>query len=273
MNNKKVVIDERILDNLLTKALPQEYEVLLEGYGLDEDEAEYFYLIILLLNGHVEVITDWLNSDDGRKVLDGAEELGLNFFDKLEYEIRLRLHDSFINLVVPLLLSWYTYGNKLAYNELNLNPVFLDTDWLVFDSIKQYNYNLLTDLSKDVSVTLRDVLYDGIKQGLDIDELTQLLLNNGLRGKGKFSARTRAEMTAITERNRILNQAKLNTFKERGIEWVDLVTKGDSRVCSICLEIEANNPHRLDQFEAEGNIPPLHPRCRCTIKARINVQS
>ena len=109
MNNKKVVIDERILDNLLTKALPQEYEVLLEGYGLDEDEAEYFYLIILLLNGHVEVITDWLNSDDGRKVLDGAEELGLNFFDKLEYEIRLRLHDSFINLVVPLLLSWYTY--------------------------------------------------------------------------------------------------------------------------------------------------------------------
>ena len=179
--SNKVIIDEKVLDNLLLKALPQEYEVLLDGYGLDEDEEEYLLLILLLLNGHIEVITDWLNSSDGRKILDGAEELGLNFFDKLEYEIRLKLHDSFINTIVPLLLSWYSYGNSLAYSELNLLPSFLDSDWLIFDSLKQYNYNLLTDLSKDVCVTLRDVLYDGIKDGLNIDELTQLLLNYGLR--------------------------------------------------------------------------------------------
>ena len=266
MNKNKVLIDEKILDNLLIKALPQEYEVLLEGYGLDEDEEEYLLLILLLLNGHVEVITDWLNSDDGKKILDGAKELGLNFFDRLEYEIRLKLHDTFINTVVPLLLSWYTYGNKLAYNELNLKPLFLDSDWLIFDSLKQYNYNLLTDLSKDVCVTLRDVLYDGINKGLNIDELTQLLLTNGLRGKGKFDAKTRAEMIARTERSRLLNQAKLNTFKENGVEWVEVVTRQDSRVCSICLEIELNNPYRLDELENSDKMPPIHPRCRCYIR-------
>ena len=263
--SNKVIIDEKILDNLLLKALPQEYEVLLEGYGLDEDEEEYLILILLLLNGHIEVITDWLKSDDGRKILNGAEELGLNFFDKLEYEIRLKLHDSFTNTIIPLLLSWYTYGNQLAYNELNLLPSFLDSDWLIFDSLKQYNYNLLTDLSKDVCVTLRDVLYDGIKKGLDIDELTQLLLNNGLRGKGKFDAKTRAEMIARTEKTRLLNQAKLNTFKENGVEWIDFITRKDARVCSYCLEIEADNPHRLDQIEESDKMPPVHPRCRCII--------
>lgn len=258
----KVLVDEELLDNLLEKALPNEYEVLLEGYGLDEDEEEYLYLILLLLNGHIEVITEWLTSDDARKILDGAEELGLDFFDKLEYEIRLRLHDDFLSLIVPLLLAWYTLGNKLSYNEMNLTPVFQDTDWSIFASIKQYNYNVLTDLSKDVCVTLRDVLYDGINEGLNIDELTQSLLTNGLKGKGKFSAKTRAEMIARTEKTRVVNNAKWNGFNENNVEWVDIVTMGDDRVCNICLELEANNPYRIDQVE----LPPFHPRCRCTIR-------
>lgn len=267
MKDNKVLIDERLLDNLLTKALPKEYEVLLDGYGLDEDEENYLYLIILLLYGHIEVITDWLNSDDAQRILNGAEELGLNFFDKLEYEIRLKLHDGFIDAVVPLLLHFYSYGHSLAYRELNLSPIFTDGDWLVFDGLKQYNYNLLTDLSKDVCVSLRDVLYQGIMDGLDVDELTQLLLDNGLRGKGKFTARTRAEMIARTEKTRLLNKARVNVFKENGVEWVDFVTMHDHRVCTVCLELEANNPHRLDLLESSDNVPPIHPRCRCYIRS------
>lgn len=262
----KVLVEENLLDNLLEKALPNEYDVLLEGYGLDEEEEEYLYLILLLLQGHVEVITEWLGSEDAKKILEGAEELGLNFFDKLEYEIRLRLHDKFLTLIVPLLMSWYTFGNKISYNELNLTPTFKDSDWLVFDSIKRNNYDLLTDLSKDVCVTLRDTLYNGINKGLNIDELTDLLLTNGLRGKGKFSAKTRAEMIARTEKNNSINQAKVNSYKENGVEWVDFITMGDGRVCNICLSLESQNPHRLDQLEADGNIPSIHPRCRCTIR-------
>lgn len=262
MNRKQVLIDERVLDNLLLKALPNEYDVLLDGYGLDEDEEQYLILILTLLNEHIEVILDWLNSDEGKRILDGAKELGLNFFDELEYRIRLKLHDSFINTIVPVLLSWYSYGNELAYRELNLKPLFLDSDWLIFDSLKQYNYNLLTDLSKDVCVTLRDVLYDGIKDGLNIGELTDLLLTNGLKGKGKFNASTRAEMIARTEKTRLINQSKWNTFKQNGVEWVEIVTCNDSRVCSFCLEIEANNPYMIDQVE----LPPFHPRCRCRIR-------
>lgn len=258
--NKKVLIDERILDNLLSKALPNEYDVLLEGYGLDEDEDEYMLLIFLILQGHLDIVLSWLNSDDTKKVLDGLRELDLNFFDRIEYEIRTFLHDKFLETIVPLLLSWYSFGNKVAYNELNLPPVFLDSDWSMFGSIKQYNYNVLTNLSTDVCKNLRELLYDGINRGLNIDELTQLLLDNGLQPVGKFSARTRAEMIARTEKSRAINKAKLNAFKVNGIEWVNIITRGDSRVCTECLTWEANNPHRLTDVE---NLIPVHPRCRC----------
>lgn len=257
----KVLVDEELLDNLLVKALPKEYDVLLEGYGLDEDEEEYIFLIFLILNGHLDIVLDWLSSEDAKKVLDGVKELDLNFFDRIEYDIRSMLHDKFIDTVVPLLLSWYSYGNKLAYNELNLTPTFLDTDWLMFGSIKQYNYNTLTNLSTDVCKNLRELLYDGINKGLNIDELTQLLLNNGLKPKGKFSAQTRAEMIARTEKSRSINKAKWVAFKENGVEWVNIITRGDSRVCTECLNYEANNPHKLDDVK---DLIPIHPRCRCT---------
>ena len=266
MKHNKVIIDERLLDNLLIKALPNEYDVLLDGYGLDEDESEYILLIYLILQGHLDIVLKWLNSDDTKKVLDGVKELNLNFFDRIEYDIRTFLHDKFTETIIPLLLSWYTFGNTVAYNQLNITPTFLDSDWLMFGTIKQQNYNVLTNLSTDVCKNLRDILYDGINKGLNIDELTQLLLDNGLQPYGKFSAQTRAEMIARTEKSRAVNKAKLNAFKQQGIEWVNIVTRGDSRVCTICLNWEMNNPHKLVDVE---DLIPLHPRCRCTYEPYI----
>lgn len=257
----KVLIDEQVLDNLLVKALPEEYDVLLEGYGLDEDEEDYLLFILMVLYGHLDIVLDWLNGDDAKQVLSGAEELGLNWFDKIEYRIRTFLHDNFVKTAVPLLLSWYSFGNSVGYSELNMLPSFSDGDWFNFGTLKQYNYDVISNLSGDVCVNLKDVLYNGIRDGLSVDELTQLLIDNGLQPKGKFSAKTRAEMIARTEKSRLINKAKLNCFKENGVEWVNIITRHDSRVCSICLEYEQNNPHKLVDVE---DLLPLHPRCRCT---------
>ena len=69
-------------------------------------------------------------------------------------------------------------------------------------------------------------------------------------------------MIARTEKTRLINQSKWNTFKQNGVEWVEIVTRRDARVCSYCLELEANNPYRIDQVL----LPPFHPRCRCVIR-------
>lgn len=257
----KVLVDEDFLDNLLSKAMPSEYEVLLDGYGLEEDEEDYLILILLMLYGHIDVVIDWLNSEDAKKIVDGVKELPLNFFDKLEFEIRTHLFNDFTEKAVPLLLAWYTLGNARAYSELNILPQFSDGDWSIFSSLKQQNYNVITNLSTDVCKNLKDVLYQGINDGLSIDELIQLLLDNGLQPLGKFTAETRAEMIARTEKSRLINKAKYNAFKENGVEYVNIITRHDYRVCEECLWYESNNPHHIDQVE---DLIPIHPRCRCT---------
>ena len=167
---------------------------------------------------------------------------------------------------VPLLHSWYTFGHTTAYSELNLQPSFTDEDWRTFAYLKQYNYNTISNLSKDICKNLRDVLYKGINDGLNIDELVQLLLDNGLQPDGKFSAETRARMIAQTEKSRLINRAKIVTYKKNMVEFVNIVTKHDGSVCGDCLSYEQNNPHRLDQVE---DLLPLHPHCRCKYQPYI----
>ena len=44
----KIEIDEKVLDELILKSLPQEYEVLLYDDALTEEEQEYYYYLLLI---------------------------------------------------------------------------------------------------------------------------------------------------------------------------------------------------------------------------------
>lgn len=66
------------------------------------------------------------------------------------------------------------------------------------------------------------------------------------------------------------NALTLNGVRE--VEW--LVASGPSigppksyEVCELCLEKAANSPYVMDDVE---EIPPLHPRCRCTVIQRYD---
>ena len=67
-------------------------------------------------------------------------------------------------------------------------------------------------------------------------------------------------MIARTEVNSVKNKARLQAFKDNGVQWIDIVTMGDNKVCQDCLNIESKNPYTIE--EAEG-ILPVHPQCRC----------
>ena len=99
----KILIDEEVLDNLILKSLPKEYEVLLNDTDLTEEEQEYFYYILLILNGQIDEAKKWITSNEFDQIVDNIEKLPLNFFDDFKLKIRVYLQDKFEVLLIPLL--------------------------------------------------------------------------------------------------------------------------------------------------------------------------
>lgn len=256
----KILIDEEVLDKLLLKSLPPEYEVLLYDDALTEEEKDYYYYLLLILDGQVNEVKKWISSDVFQELLNDIEKLPLDFFDDFTLKLRVYLHDKFESLLLPLLLLFYTETNKVVYSSLNLEPVITDNDLLTFTGIRQYNYNLLTNLCDDLSKNFKDIILDGIINNKNIDDIARDLELAGISPLNKHTAQTRAKMIARTEVNSVKNKARLQAYKDNNIRWVDIVTKGDSKVCQDCLDLEANNPYPIEK--ADGLLP-VHSNCRC----------
>ena len=256
----KIEIDEEILDKLLLKSLPQEYEVLLYDDSLTEEEREYYYYILLILDGQIDEAKKWLSSDEFQQICDDIEKLPLNFFDSFKIKMRIYLQDKFELWLLPLLLGYYVETNSKIYSSFNLEPIITDNDLINFTGIKQYNYNLLTNLCDDLDKNFKDIILDGIIKGKSVDEIANDLEIAGISPLNKHTAQQRAKMIARTEVNSIKNKARLQAYKDNNIIWVDVMTMGDSRVCQDCINIESNNPYRIDDV---WNLLPVHPMCRC----------
>lgn len=79
----------------------------------------------------------------------------------------------------------------------------------------------------------------------------------------------RAEMIAQTECTRAMTGAALATYKEFGTERLEFLTADDEDVDGgdpdgPCAENEDHGPIPIDGEFPHG-MPPVHPRCRCTV--------
>lgn len=258
--NDKVLIDEDVLNNLILKALPPEYEVLLYDDALSDDEKEYYYNILLILDGQVNEVRKWVSSDEFKEIMDNVESLPLNFFDDFKVKMRVFLTDKFEVLLLPLLLGFYKESNELTYSSLNQKSVLTDNDLLNFIEVRQYNYDLLTNLCDDLDKNFKDIILNGVIQGKDINDISQELQEAGINPLNRHTAQQRAKMIARTEVNSIKQKAKLQAYKDNNIKWVNLNTMGDNRVCQDCINLEMNNPYLIDE---SWDIIPVHPNCRC----------
>lgn len=263
----KIFIDEEVLDKLLLKSLPPEYEVLLYDDDLTDDEIEYYYLLLLIVDGRVKEVKKWVTSDVFKQLMEDVEKLPLNFFDEFKLKMRVYLQDKFELLLLPLLMEHYEESNKLVYSSFNLNPVLTDNDLLNFIKIKQYNYDLLTNLCDDLDKNFKDIILDGVINKKSASDITQELEIAGISPLNKHTAQQRAKMIARTEVNSIKNKAKLQAYKDNGVQWVDINTMGDNRVCQDCINLEENNPYPIDEI---WDLIPVHPNCRCFYTASKN---
>ena len=262
---KEVIVDEAVLNKLINKSLPEEYMVLAEGYSFSEDEDAYYSLLIELFLEIIASTKDWITSDNMDTNLD---ELDVFFFDNISEMINNIFKEHFIT-ITSLLLMMYENGRSTAIRELNVTPVDFVNESLTIASIKHQNHQVISNIINEMSDNMKDTIWRGIKDKLDIDEVAKNLVKNGLKGKGKFSVEQRARMIAVTERNRAYNTAKLQTYHNYGVTLVDIITAGDSKVCTICINNAESNPHTIQ--EAQDMIPS-HPYCRCTVKPHFETE-
>lgn len=258
----KLLIDEDVLDALLEKALPKEYEVLMEGYNLSEEEEEYFYLLLLLFSDILEKTKLWIYSWDNISI----DDLDMFFFDEMRNEINEIFKKHFIS-ISALLKIFYENGKSLAYSDINVTPVDFGNDKIALSIIKHHNHQKIGEIIDGICNNMRDSIWNGVKEGLTIGALISILEGNAFSPVGKFTPQQRAEMIAITERSRALNTGKLQTYVNYGVQLIDVLTMHDERVCQDCIDIENNNPYTIQ--EAEGLLP-VHPRCRCVYKPHFD---
>lgn len=256
----KITVDEELFNKLLLKSLPPEYEVLLNDEALSDEEEDYYYKILLILNGEINEVKKWVTSDEFKQLINDVENLPLGFFDEFKLKMRVFLQDKFELLLLPLLTGFYHQSNKVTYQSMNLKPVLTDNDLLNFIEIRQYNYDLLTNLCDDLDKNFKDIILEGVVNNKSVDEIANELEIAGISPLNKHTAQQRAKMIARTEVNSVKNKARLQAYKDNNIQWIDIVTMGDSKVCTDCLNLEANNPYHIDEI---NNLLPVHPNCRC----------
>jgi len=75
----------------------------------------------------------------------------------------------------------------------------------------------------------------------------------------------RARMIAQTECTRAMTGAALATYRDFGAERIEFLTADDTDVDDLCAANEDHGPIDLDGGAFPNGMPPVHPRCRCTV--------
>lgn len=257
---KSILINEDVLDKLLTKALPEDYEVLLNESNLSDDEYEYYLALINLLKEYIKKCNDWIHLPEVKEIINKLNELDTYFFDDIENEFNSFFKSHFEEISLFLFLLYSKYG-KVAYSTINKPYENSINDESAFKILINHNYNLCRNLTMDLSENLRKIIWKGVTDGLSVDEISEKLLNSldeKLRST-KFTAKTRAKMIAVTEANRIQNTARLQCFIDNNIEKVTIIPIGDGKECKYCLDLIDKCPFYIQDAQ---DLLPLHPNCR-----------
>jgi HK97 family phage portal protein len=130
-------------------------------------------------------------------------------------------------------------------------------EWISKNALKKATWMVET-----LKEEIRGILYDGIDQGLSINDMA-----GSISSFFDLQADYRAERIARTETIASYAQGSLEGYRQSGVvkmkRWL---TAGDDRVDPECAENEDQGAIGLeDHFKNGGDAPPVHPNCRCSL--------
>ena len=227
---------------------------------------KYYRLLNKTLKKNINDTIRWLDSGEAIKFFVQRQDRLQTFFDESNLRQSLSKNgESCYENAEELITTIYNDGALRGYRELRTDRVFTNRDKATLNHLLDYNYDLIKSVNSDHILNIRESLIIGAVEGRHPSVIAKdILETTNLPGVNGLSPRLRANMIARTETSRALNEGAKNSYKNYGIEQVDLITANDSSVCDLCLELEENNPHLIDELEL-----PIHPNCRCGIKAHI----
>lgn len=146
-----------------------------------------------------------------------------------------------------------------------LTQTSIGVDWSLInkraaDWARSYTYDLVTGIVDNSRTTIQDAVNDFYNDRLDLGALQDRLSRT-------FSP-IRAEMIAITETTRAAAQgeaAYADQLRRQGAELVAVWnSENDGSVCFLCAPLNGKK-----QGDGWQYLPPLHPRCRCSVSYEV----
>lgn len=161
------------------------------------------------------------------------------------------------------------YRDGIAAGRENL-PRVAGVNWSLAnqtaaDWAESYTFDLVTGITDTTRELIAGSVQEAIEGGLSRAELADLL--------APTFGPVRAEMIAVTEVTRAVAEgeaAAVDALGEAGFEMVgEWQTANDELVCPICEPLNGQqavdgvftHPETGDTYD----LPPAHPRCRCTV--------
>lgn len=121
---------------------------------------------------------------------------------------------------------------------------------------KNFSKALWENTDKLATLAKRELTL-GFMTGAGVQKMAKAI--NDVMGKGRYAA----ERLVRTESSYFSNQGELASYRELGIREYTFLGGG----CEICQKLNGQS-FRLEEAEAGLNLPPIHPNCKCTIKAK-----
>lgn len=135
-------------------------------------------------------------------------------------------------------------------------------------SAQWYGRNFAASVWRNTSMTAAAagrVIREGVLAGQSIRDMSKELMD-----KTYTTSMYNAARLVRTETNYFENQGALAGYKEAGIERYEFIATLDLRTSEVC-QMHDGKTYPVEKAVPGENCPPLHPHCRSTIAAVIDV--
>lgn len=163
-------------------------------------------------------------------------------------------------------------GTKPTTTEALILAMFNNIDDAALEYLKTGQFRLMGSVASELMGGIYKEIVSGVATGESLDKVVKAIgkfvddpEEFKTAGKTTFrSAQTRLHLIVRTETMRAYNEGCKQTYKEMGVKKVRwIMTKG----CPLC------EAYHNQEFDISDLPPlPLHPRCKCTIVAVVEIE-
>lgn len=144
----------------------------------------------------------------------------------------------------------YTFGYA-GLSEIQLNKL-VNERWLG----ENYSSRIWKNKEKLID-NINNTLITGIARGFNPNKIAEEMKGNSDSGLYVF------ERLCRTECSHILNEARMQSYKDTNLNEYEFIGALDNTTCDECGAFDGEH-YKLSEKVTGVNFPPIHPNCRCS---------